>query len=80
MKVLVNNELKEISLNDPRRGGDNAENFLHDQGALTNGDFTWDEHHEAFRVIPEVLTKWQHRLSARQREIDAKYSNESRPS
>lgn len=69
MKVFVNDEERDLTINDPERGGDFTRDYLDEEGALMK-DFQWDETKNAYRCSPDVYDHWKTLIETDQVEID----------
>lgn len=68
MKIIIEETGKEenLSIVDPKTGVDYTQDFLGSNGALHDGQFTWDEDHDAYVCDQETFDWWSAVVTANQ--------------
>lgn len=60
MKIIIKetSEVKTLSIVDPKSGIDYVADFIGNTGALIDGQFVWDEDHDAYMCDRETFDWW----------------------
>lgn len=63
MNVFVNGKMESLSMIDPKTGTDFVKDFIGNYGALSDGQFTWNEEIGAFEADQETFNWWNKVIS-----------------
>lgn len=66
MKVLVNGQIKELNIIDREHGVNYVRDFVGNYGALSDGQFTYDEDQGVFLASEETFAWWDKVLNDHQ--------------
>lgn len=68
MKIIIKEtyEVKTLSIIDPKTGVDYIEDLIGNTGALTNGQFTWDEYFDAYFCDQDTYDWWSNLVAEQQ--------------